>query len=281
MPPSKRTPAQTRRERLRTERGRVQGNGRSSSGPPAWHGDDGITVIQAPGLAQSFSLHLEWSQLGSSTGFQDVRQLQQEVVNSLQDGTDEFIDADKFKDLNADQIMLQILGSVESLDPDATLVGPEGKAARDQIKRAGHLDVWPAGDAKRSRAQDKLPAKPRYYGSDFAEALPVKGKNFSFSEQSGTKVKIVIDEDKDGTDEWEVEYDYWSANQQPAWKPFSATLIETERNQKAYLTLSNLQPGLTYSFRIRGIRKGKAASAWGQVRTPVCMKQGSAPAPAP
>ena len=61
--------------------------------------------------------------------------------------------------------MLQCAGSNScmSLDPDATLVGDEGKVTRNEIKKAGDLEVWPAAAAKR---MDKLPAKPRYHLSD-------------------------------------------------------------------------------------------------------------------
>ena len=250
---------------------------RSSQGVPTWHGDDGTTTIQANG----HQFTLEWSQLGSDSGFQDVRQLLKEIVLSLQQ------EGDQFAHLGEDKIMLQCAGSNScmSLDPDATLVGDEGKATRNEIKKAGDLEVWPAAAAKRSRGMDKLPAKPRYHLSDYAEAVPKSGHSgaASFSLFPGTKAFLVIDEDTVGTDKWEVQYDRWKLGRQPAWRPFSDERVQTERSAMVYLTLSRLKPGQTYSFRLRGIKKGKAPSAWGQVRTPVRMaasKQSSTPAPA-
>ena len=98
---------------------------------PAWHGDEGETVIHAHGHQRT----VEWSQLGSDSGFQDVRQLLKEIVTSLQE------ESAQFADLDEDKIMLQCPGSCVVLDPDATLAGDEGKATRRLIKKSGDLEV--------------------------------------------------------------------------------------------------------------------------------------------
>ena len=82
--------------------------------------DQGETIIQAHG----HQLTVEWSQLGSDSGFQDVRQLLQEIVTSLKE------EGPQFANLKEDEIMLQCPVSCKALDPDATLAGDEGKATR-------------------------------------------------------------------------------------------------------------------------------------------------------
>ena len=206
--------------------------------------DQGETIIQAHG----HQLTVEWSQLGSDSGFQDVRQLLQEIVTSLKE------EGPQFANLKEDEIMLQCPVSCKALDPDATLAGDEGKATRLVIQKSGGLEVWPAGAAKRSRNGDKLPVKPRDHGSDDVKAVPKSracATHASFSLFPGSEAILVMDEDKVGTDKWEIQYDEWSLGRQPNWRPFSDKCVKTERNEMVYLTLSKLTPGATCSEKIR------------------------------
>ena len=127
--------------------------------------EDGTVVIL--GYDQHYTL--SWDQIGTPTGYQDLVELREAVVEELRRDNVECVKC------TAEDIVLTLHDPNISLESDAPLYGDEGREVRDKIKLSGEIAILPAGIQRgidgsmvltrpsHFRNNDTLPDKPNYH----------------------------------------------------------------------------------------------------------------------